>query len=64
MTELSPLSIDIEDKDDNFIEVSEVGEAQLDENTVSMCGIKLNPGVSRLNLMSFYLSYSSSFMNM
>ena len=62
MTQLS--QIEIVDQDDNFIEVSEVEQVEEEKKTVSMLGIKLNPGFSRFNLMSFYLCYSSSIMNM
>ena len=45
--------------DDNFIE-----QCTEDPNSSSLLGIKLNPGIKRFNLISFYLCYLSSVMNM
>lgn len=46
--------------DDNFIEHS----TEDPNPTSSLLGIKLSPGIKRFNLMSFYLCFSSSIMNM
>ena len=42
--------------DDHFV-------VQEDENFVSVLGVKLNKGIKRLNLFSFYLCYGASILN-